>query len=95
MEIVYPKVGYIFFTLVNMIFFRLVYKPGSFPDGYPGFLYGDGDGTVNIQSLAGCLNWQGKQKKKIYYETFSNLDHMSILYDKNFLDYLASLITKL
>lgn len=79
----------------NMIFFRLVYKPGSFPDGYPSFLYGDGDGTVNIQSLAGCLNWQGRQKKKVYHQTYNSLDHMGILSDKRVLSYLVSVITKL
>jgi lysophospholipase-3 len=79
-----------------MIFIcRLVYKPGAFPDGYPGFLYGDGDGTVNIHSLEGCLNWQGKQEKKIYHQTFSSLDHMGILRDERVLSYLLSLITNL
>lgn len=74
---------------------RLVYKPGAFPDGDPGFLYGDGDGTVNIHSLEGCLNWQGKQEKKVYHQTFDSLDHMGILRDKRVLNYLVSLITKL
>ncbi|GFG39947.1 hypothetical protein Cfor_09004 [Coptotermes formosanus] len=74
---------------------RLVYKPGAFPDQDPDFLYGDGDGTVNIHSLEGCLSWQGKQEKKVYHQTFSSLDHMGILRDKRVRDYLVSLITKL
>jgi lysophospholipase-3 len=77
------------------MFYRLVYKPQTFPDGYPGFLYGDGDGTVNKRSLEGCLNWQGKQKKNVYHETFSNLDHMGILRDKRVLSYIETLARKL
>ena len=96
MKIVYPEVAYTCsHLLIIYFFFRLVYKPGSFPDGYPGFLYGDGDGTVNIQSLAGCSNWQGKQKKKVYHKTFNNIDHMGVLYDQRVISYLVSLITKL
>ncbi|KAJ9587279.1 hypothetical protein L9F63_019210, partial [Diploptera punctata] len=61
---------------------RIVYKGDNFPDGYPNFLYGDGDGTVNRRSLEGCLSWQGKQKEKIYHQTFPNLNHMKILHDE-------------
>jgi lysophospholipase-3 len=77
------------------MFYRLIYKPQTFPDGYPGFLYGDGDGTVNKRSLEGCLNWQGKQKKNVYHQTFSSLDHMSILRDERVLTYIETLVTKL
>ncbi|XP_021917682.1 group XV phospholipase A2-like isoform X1 [Zootermopsis nevadensis] len=72
---------------------RLVYKPGTFPDGYPGFLYGDGDGTVNKRSLEGCLNW--KQKEKVYHQTFSSLDHTGILHDERVLSYLQSIVTNM
>ena len=74
------------------MFFRISYKPNSFPDGYPDFLYGDGDGTVNRRSLEGCLMWDGKQKQKIYHQTFSNLDHMNILHDKRILNYIQELV---
>ncbi|XP_024935900.1 group XV phospholipase A2 isoform X2 [Cephus cinctus] len=37
---------------------RLYYKPGTSVDGYPQLIPGDGDGTVNLRSLEGCLHWQ-------------------------------------
>jgi lysophospholipase-3 len=77
------------------MFYRLIYKPQTFPDGYPDFAYGDGDGTVNKRSLEGCVNWQGKQKENIYHQTFSSLDHMGILHDKRVLSYIETLVTKL
>lgn len=72
---------------------RLVYKPGKFPDGYPGFIFGDGDGTVNQRSLEGCLHWDGKQKQKIYHQTFPNMDHMAILGDDRIINYITSYIS--
>ncbi|XP_046990636.1 phospholipase A2 group XV-like [Schistocerca americana] len=74
---------------------RLVYKPGGFPSAYPDFLYGDGDGTVNKRSLEGCLHWQGKQKQKVYHQTFPGVDHMNVLRDIRVLGYLKSLLNKL
>ncbi|KAE8747732.1 hypothetical protein FOCC_FOCC005555 [Frankliniella occidentalis] len=72
---------------------RLVYKSGKFPDGYPTFINGDGDGTVNKRSLEGCLHWASQQKKKIYHQTFPKVDHMGILRDTKVLEYLQQLIT--
>lgn len=71
----------------------LVFKSGKFPDGYPNFVYGDGDGTVNKRSLEGCLHWVGKQKQKIYHQTFPKVDHMGILTDPKVLDYIKQLVT--
>lgn len=58
---------------------RLFYKPGVFLDGTPTLMYGDGDGTVNRRSLEACLQWQGRQKKKIYAKPLPKIDHMTIL----------------
>lgn len=75
------------------IFYSLVYKRGKFPDGYPGFIFGDGDGTVNQRSLEGCLKWSGKQKQKIYHQTFPNMDHMDVLSDDRIVKYITSYIS--
>ncbi|KOB75373.1 Group XV phospholipase A2 [Operophtera brumata] len=37
---------------------RLVYKPGTWLDGYPTLANGDGDGTVNLRSLSACEHWK-------------------------------------
>lgn len=73
-------------------FFRLFYKPGTFLDDTPTLQYGDGDGTVNIRSLQGCLHWRGVQKQNIYYQTFKKVDHMDILRDNKTLAYVRKLI---
>lgn len=75
-------------------FFRLYYKPGTFLDGTPTIVNGNGDGTVNIRSLQGCLHWQGLQKKNIYYQTFEKVNHMQILSDNQTLNYIKKLIHK-
>lgn len=72
----------------------MIFKPGKFPDGYPNFVFGDGDGTVNKRSLEGCLHWIGHQKQKIYHQTFPKVDHMQILTDANVLDYIQQLVTR-
>ncbi|XP_045511551.1 phospholipase A2 group XV-like [Colias croceus] len=43
---------------------RLVYKPGTWLDGYPTLLTGDGDGTVNLRSLAACTHWAKRRTPK-------------------------------
>lgn len=70
---------------------KLFYKPGSFPDS-PNFQYGDGDGTVNRRSLASCLRWRDKQKQKVYYQPFSNMDHMQVLRDERVISYIVNFI---
>nr|CAD7586331.1 unnamed protein product [Timema genevievae] len=76
-------------------YLKLTYAAGKFPDGYPGFIYGDGDGTVNKRSLEGCLLWQGQQRQKIYHQTYPTLDHMGILRDDRVVAYITRLVSKL
>lgn len=35
-----------------------MFKPGTFPLNDPSYIYGDGDGTVNLRSLEACAQWQ-------------------------------------
>ncbi|GLV39147.1 uncharacterized protein CBL_06198 [Carabus blaptoides fortunei] len=74
---------------------RLFYKPGTFLDGTPTLIYGDGDGTVNIRSLEACQYWAGRQKQQIFNKTLNKIDHMTILRDKQTLDYISDLINSL
>lgn len=81
---------------------RMLYKPGTWLDGYPTLVNGDGDGTVNIRSLEGCLHWtkqhwnlwSSKTKlKSVSQATFPNADHMGILRDPRVLDYIKKLFS--
>lgn len=74
---------------------KLVYKPGSFLDDTPTLVYGNGDGTVNLRSLEGCLHWKGIQKQKIFHQTLKNVDHMDILRNIQTLNYISNLINSL
>ncbi|XP_028168991.1 group XV phospholipase A2-like [Ostrinia furnacalis] len=40
---------------------KLVYKPGTWLDGYPTLAMGDGDGTVNLRSLSACQFWRPRR----------------------------------
>ncbi|XP_060518883.1 phospholipase A2 group XV-like isoform X2 [Cylas formicarius] len=73
---------------------QLYYKPGTWLDGYPTFIYGNGDGTVNLRSLEGCMHWQSLQKEKFFFKTFPKVDHLGILHDKNTQNYIASLVIR-
>lgn len=42
-------------------------------------IQGDGDGTVNIESLQACELFAKEQKKRIYTKEFPNVDHITIL----------------
>ncbi|XP_023240594.1 group XV phospholipase A2-like isoform X1 [Centruroides sculpturatus] len=58
----------------------------SFPNSYPELEYGDGDGTVNVRSLRGCLRWTN-----IFYREYKSIDHMKILQHPPVLDYIRNL----
>nr|XP_053644997.1 phospholipase A2 group XV-like isoform X1 [Cherax quadricarinatus] len=73
---------------------KLIYAEGQFPDN-PVIVYGGGDGTVNTLSAQRCLNWSDKQKNKIYYKTFSGVDHMQILRDKGSIGYIVELLSNI
>lgn len=70
---------------------RIEYHKPGFPDIQPEVVFGDGDGTVNIRSLRGCLRFQSGQSQPIYEKTLDNVEHMSILYDKAAIDYIKAL----
>ncbi|XP_075737502.1 lysosomal phospholipase A and acyltransferase-like [Rhipicephalus microplus] len=70
---------------------RIEYHKPGFPDIQPEVVFGDGDGTVNIRSLRGCLRFQSGQRQAVYEKTLDNVEHMSILYDKIVIDYIKTL----
>lgn len=71
----------------------LVYTDGMWPDSQPNVRTDDGDGTVNIRSLKGCLRWQGKQNQTVYHQQFKGAEHMEILENKDIISYLKTYLT--
>jgi lysophospholipase-3 len=63
------------------------------PDSQPNVRTDDGDGTVNIRSLKGCLRWQGKQNQTVYHQQFKGAEHMEILENKDIISYLKTYLT--
>lgn len=72
---------------------RLVYKHLEFPDSNPTLIQGDGDGTVNLRSLEGCLRWKGLQKQKIVHKPLKKVDHMGVLYDDDVIQYIKQVVS--
>ena len=63
----------------------------SIKDSKPKITYGDGDGTVNIESLRACdTQWSGRKKFKS--KEFDSVDHQDILSDKAVLKYIAKIV---
>lgn len=71
---------------------QLYYKPGTWLDGYPKLLNGDGDGTVNLRSLLGCSYW--KQSQSIATQALPGVDHMTILKHPTVLSYIVNLFNR-
>lgn len=91
LKITYTYLHYFSILIVGFIH-RLYYKPGTWLDGYPTLLNGDGDGTVNLRSLQGCLNWRTLQKQKIYGRELPKVDHLQILHDSSTLNYITDIV---
>ena len=62
------------------------YANGTFPNGPPVRIFGDGDGTVTNVSLQGCTRWQDKQKQPIIIKEFNNSEHNGILQNKHLIN---------
>lgn len=55
------------------------YGKGEFPDTDPHTINGNGDGTVNIQSLEACQRWKGQQKYDVTWRSFSGVEHVHMI----------------
>lgn len=67
------------------------YAPSQWYNYQPDVNYGDGDGTVNIRSLLGCLKWQKMNGPPVYHKQFNKTDHLGILHDPSAIDYILQL----
>ncbi|XP_030024885.2 phospholipase A2 group XV [Manduca sexta] len=70
---------------------RLVYKPGTWLDGYPTLATGDGDGTVNLRSLSACERWRKRRLRgphALKSLPLPGAEHLKILHDPRVIDYI-------
>lgn len=58
----------------------------------PTSIEGDGDGTVNAQSLIGCKYWKNTTNHKIYIQEFPGEDHVGILNHYGVIDYILNAV---
>lgn len=59
------------------------------PDGDYKLVTGDGDGTVNYESLMVCSDWAQKLPDKVKHKVILNTNHMALLSHKHLLDHLT------
>jgi lysophospholipase-3 len=58
----------------------------------PSLVKGDGDGTVNIRSLKGCLKWKGAQKQAVHHKIFKGINHVDMLRREEPTSYVVNVI---
>ncbi|KAL3313901.1 hypothetical protein Ciccas_007495 [Cichlidogyrus casuarinus] len=66
---------------------QLDYRNGRFPDYDPKMIFGNGDGTVNIESLELCKKWS-----QVELFTLEKAEHFAIVSDKRLFDLIKTII---
>lgn len=75
---------------------QLVYKSDKDFPTKPKVIYDtNGDSSVNLESLEYCLKWKDIKQYQFNSLKIDNGDHLAILKQKKFLDYLKTEIIKL
>ena len=69
-----------------------IFPPGTFPDTYPIVKNGNGDGTVNMRSLLGCLQWKKTQKQPLKHVVIPKAEHMDILRSSQVSKYIINVL---
>jgi len=64
-------------------------------DHSPSLVTDDGDGTVNVRSLRGCLRWSSKQSAAVHHQEFTGApgEHLSLLNNPDVMSYIAQHMT--
>ena len=73
----------------------LHYSVKQWYDNQPDVVFDDGDGTVNMRSLLGCLRWQGKMgKHQVFHQTFTGrmAAHIQILDNDQLKAYIKTIL---
>ncbi|RZF49246.1 hypothetical protein LSTR_LSTR002867 [Laodelphax striatellus] len=65
-------------------------KPGP-----PLILYGEGDGTVNLQSLQVCLRWNDTRSHKFFNHEYPHTNHQQIMTDPKIIQDIFAIIDQI
>ncbi|XKL69351.1 hypothetical protein PGB90_007120 [Kerria lacca] len=72
---------------------KIYYGKGAFPNKPPVLIKGDGDGTVNKQSLSACAYWIKLQTQPIHLVPMKGSNHTFISRTNSTLEYIKNLVT--
>ena len=72
----------------HFVYDAKTWESGAAPKTVPD----DGDGTVNLRSLAGCLRFKDHQSQPVYHQTFDQAEHMQILNRHDVIQYLKKVL---
>uniref|UniRef100_A0A8C6XRY3 Phospholipase A2 group XV n=1 Tax=Naja naja TaxID=35670 RepID=A0A8C6XRY3_NAJNA len=64
----------------------------SLPDKEPKIFYGNGDGTVNLESALQCQKWIGQQEQKVMLYELPGSEHIEMLYNNLTISYVKKVI---
>ncbi|XP_075392349.1 lysosomal phospholipase A and acyltransferase [Tenrec ecaudatus] len=64
----------------------------SFPDRDPTIFFGNGDGTVNLQSVLQCQAWCGRQEQPVALLELPGSEHLQMLNSNTTLAYLKGVL---
>uniref|UniRef100_A0A7N5KL55 Phospholipase A2 group XV n=1 Tax=Ailuropoda melanoleuca TaxID=9646 RepID=A0A7N5KL55_AILME len=64
----------------------------SFPDRDPKICFGDGDGTVNLQSALQCQAWRSRQEPQVSLQALPGSEHIEMLANATTLAYLKRVL---
>lgn len=71
---------------------QYIYSKGEFPDKQPKTINGDGDGSVNIQSLMACERWKGKQSYNVTLQSFKGVEHVDTIRTPQIISYVDNVV---
>ena len=70
---------------------RFKYGEGGFPDTDPDTEYGNGDGTVNVNSLTACERWKQQQTYPVTLQEFKKVEHVAMIKNSDVIAAVAKL----
>jgi lysophospholipase-3 len=73
--------------------YQYVYRGSNYPDKIDNVVTGQGDGTVNYQSLQACQEWKGKQIN-FYSKEIDGVLHFDLVSSQVVLDYINGVVMK-
>ena len=71
---------------------QFIYDNKTWHEGSPVTVPDNGDGTVNLRSLAGCLRFRKQQKQPVFHKVFDKAEHMQILNRNDVIDEIMKIL---